>query len=487
LGSQGTAVTVTPNDQFFVADGHQIHQSVNQGATWQVVTSVFDTPGGSITYAPSSPSTMLAGMAFGVLKSTTGGAAWFSEPDIQGGAPNPSAIVFNPTNANTVYAGISYGWGLYMSTNGGSTWTNPLSKTSVYAVALNPSNPSVIYVGTQNDSGGGPGGVMKSTDGGATFQTVLPNVQVTSLIVDPLNPQLIYAGTTSGSIEESSTSGTSWSAVGGSTIVSPVTALAFDPQNPANIYAASSGNGVFFSSNGGASWSADNQGLSDLSVVAMAIETTAPYSVLAATTGGNVFTASIPAGSTATPTPTPTPTTPTPTPTTTPTPTPVSTPTPTQTPTPTPTPTTSGAQSFAPPRINAASVIHKRGRIKAIELLFEPSDPAVLVASDPLNVADASNVSSYQLLAMVRQKASRTIVVQPVAIASATYSHVILPASATYGPFEEVTLTLRQPIPQGERLKLTVFSSTSAIVGVHGLLLDGNGSGQPGSNYVTYL
>ncbi len=155
--------------------------------------------------------------------------------------------------------------------------------------------------------------------------------------------------------------------------------------------------------------------------------------------------------------------------------------------TPTPTPTASAPTGFAPPRINTATTIHKRGRINAVQLLFEPSDPDTLFPSDPLNVADATNVGSYQLLAMVRQKRSRTIVVQPVPLASATYSHVTIPASATYGPFEEVTLTLSQPIPQSERLQFTAFSSTSAIAGVHGMLLDGDGSGQPGSNYVAYL
>jgi len=184
--------------------------------------------------------------------------------------------------------------------------------------------------------------------------------------------------------------------------------------------------------------------------------------------------------------PTPTPT-PTPTSSPTPTPTPVSTPTTTPTLTPTPTPTASAPTGFAPPRINAATELHKRGRIRAIQLLFEPSDPDTLLPSDPLDVADATKVNSYQLLAMFRQKRSRAIVVQPVALASATYTHVTIPASATYGPFEEVTLILGQPIPQSERLQFTAFSSTSAMGGVHGMLVEGNGSGQPGANYVATL
>ncbi len=180
--------------------------------------------------------------------------------------------------------------------------------------------------------------------------------------------------------------------------------------------------------------------------------------------------------------------TPTPTPSPTPTPTPILTnPTPTPTTTTTPAPTTPATQSFAPPRINALTTVHKHNHITAIHLIFQPKSPSSLLPNDPLNVANATQVSNYQLVAMGRAKKSHTVIVQPVALASATYSHVTLAASATYGPFEEVTLTLSQPIPQSQRLQLTVFSSTSAIDGIHGIPLDGDDDGQPGGNYVGNL
>jgi photosystem II stability/assembly factor-like uncharacterized protein len=333
-------VRVTPNGQFFASDEFAIHQSADQGSTWKVVAPISSFAEGPIVYAPSKPSTMFAGQIFGALESVDGGATWFSLSHF---GPNaPTAIVVNPANANTVYAAFSgLGGAVYMSTGGGSTWTRTLSQTSVYAMAINPLNPSDVYVGAQTYpfAGGQSGGVLESTDGGSTFQTVLPNVEVTSLAINPVNPQLIYAGTKSGGIYQSSNGGASWTSVGGSTIVASVAVLAFDPQNPANMFAATSGQGVFFSSNGGSSWSPDNQGLSDLNVVSMAVDASSPYSVLAATSGGNVFTATIPAGSVAPPTTTPI-LTPTPTTTPTTTPTPTATPTPTTTATPTPINTT---------------------------------------------------------------------------------------------------------------------------------------------------
>jgi virginiamycin B lyase len=191
-----------------------------------------------------------------------------------------------------------------------------------------------------------------------------------------------------------------------------------------------------------------------------------------------------------TPTPTPTPA-PAPAPTTTLTPTPAPTvtptsPTPTPTPAPATTPTPAPAQTLDPPRINAVTTLHKRGRVQAIQLIFDPSIPGT--AYDPLNVANAENVNNYQLITVGRPKRSRTIIVQSVPLASATYSHAtLLPASATYGPFEVVTLTLSQPMPRRQPMQLTVVSSPSAIAGVDGLALDGTGSGQPGGNYVVNL
>jgi hypothetical protein len=131
------------------------------------------------------------------------------------------------------------------------------------------------------------------------------------------------------------------------------------------------------------------------------------------------------------------------------------------------------------------TTIRKHGRVGAIQLIFDPSIPGMLY--DTLNVTNADNVSNYELVAMVRPKRSRTIVVQSVPLASATYSHMTLPASATYGPFEVVTLTPSQPVPVGQKMQLTVFSSPSAIAGVDGLALDGTASGQPGGNYVVNL
>src|SRR5581483_902450 len=138
--------------------------------------------------------------------------------DNQSGAPNATgritALAVDPRNANVVYAGAAQG-GVWKSTNGGQTWT-PLTdqqpSLSVGAIAIAPSAPDTIYVGTGEfnlalDAYYGVG-VLKSTDGGATW-TYLPGsfsgplgagffgdgggAYFGSIAVHPTNPNLVLA------------------------------------------------------------------------------------------------------------------------------------------------------------------------------------------------------------------------------------------------------------------------------------------------------
>jgi len=85
-----------------------------------------------------------------------------------------NAVAVDPRNSNVVYLGTD-GGGVWKTTDGGQTWT-PLTDNQpsleIGALALDPSNPDVVYAGTAlvNDSFCNDGeGILKSTDGGATW------------------------------------------------------------------------------------------------------------------------------------------------------------------------------------------------------------------------------------------------------------------------------------------------------------------------------
>ena len=129
------------------------------------------------------------------------------------------------------------------------TWSainSGLTNTQVYALAIDPTNPNIIYAGTN-------GGVFKSTDWGGNWSAInsgLTNTHVWALAIDPSNPSIIYAGTTGG-VYKSADGGGHWSA---SSLTYYVYSLAIDPSNPSIIYAGTS-SGVFKSTDGGGHWS----------------------------------------------------------------------------------------------------------------------------------------------------------------------------------------------------------------------------------------
>jgi len=127
-----------------------------------------------------------------------------------------NAIAFHPSDPNTIYIGAPSG-GLWVSTQGGNSWTtytDILPTLGVSAIVINPANPQIIYIGTgDRDAGDAPGiGVMKSTDGGITWNlsnSGMGNRTVGKMLIETGNPDILYAAT-SGGIYKSTDAGTTW-------------------------------------------------------------------------------------------------------------------------------------------------------------------------------------------------------------------------------------------------------------------------------------
>ena len=81
---------------------------------------------------------------------------------------------------------------------GFNVWTsNGPEAGYVFALALDPQTPAIIYAGTYS------GGVFKSTNGGASWSAIndgLTNPYVWALAIDPQTPAIIYAGTDGGGV-----------------------------------------------------------------------------------------------------------------------------------------------------------------------------------------------------------------------------------------------------------------------------------------------
>ena len=178
--------------------------------------------------------------------------------------------------------------GVWRSTDYGNRWVNitdrtlPGSSESIGAIAVAPSNPKILYVGTgESDIRGDVitgDGVFRSSDAGKTWQRagLTDTHTISALVVDPHDPQVVYAAAMGHVFKPNRERGVFKSTDGGKTwhkilYVNARTGaidLVMDPSNPEVLYAAmwqayrtpwtlkdgGPGSGLYKSTDGGAHW-----------------------------------------------------------------------------------------------------------------------------------------------------------------------------------------------------------------------------------------
>ena len=156
----------------------------------------------SVSGVPSQPSVYYIGTpGGGVWKTENAGQVWKPIFDKQHVA-SIGAVAVAPSDPNVVYVGTgeqTQGDGVYKSTDAGLTWTNVgLHDThSITGIVVDPRNPDVVLVAGLGDHWtGAERGVFKTTDGGKNWQKVLfkdAATGVANLEADPDNPSVLYA------------------------------------------------------------------------------------------------------------------------------------------------------------------------------------------------------------------------------------------------------------------------------------------------------
>lgn len=150
----------------------------------------------------ADPTTYWAATASGGLIKTTNNGVTFEhqfdrEATVSIGdvavAPSNKDIVWVGTGENNPRNSVSYGDGVYRSTDGGKKWTNMGLKKSfqIGRIVIHPKNPDVVYVGALGRLYG-PNeerGLYKTEDGGKTWRKVLHVDDDTGVIEVKMHPQ----------------------------------------------------------------------------------------------------------------------------------------------------------------------------------------------------------------------------------------------------------------------------------------------------------
>jgi photosystem II stability/assembly factor-like uncharacterized protein len=144
----------------------------------------------------------------GVWKSTNAGTTWEPVFDKES-TSSIGDIALAPSNPEIVWVGTgeannqrssSWGDGVYKSENGGKTWTNMGLKTSQHIgrIVVHPTNPDIVFVAAVGPlwADGGERGLFRTTDGGKKWTNVLKiseHTGVTDVVMDPTDPNVLYA------------------------------------------------------------------------------------------------------------------------------------------------------------------------------------------------------------------------------------------------------------------------------------------------------
>ncbi len=221
--------------------------SLVSGLRWRMIGPFRGGRSIAVSGIEGQPNTYYFGaVGGGVWKTTNGGETWEPLFDHQP-VSSIGALAIAPSNPDVIYAGtgeadlrsnLTYGDGVYKSSDGGKTWNNIGLRDSqhIARILIDPKNPDVALVAALGHAYG-PNterGIFRTTDGGRTWQKVLykdENTGAIDLAWDPDNPQTIFAAlwsvhrppwsvyppiNGSGAIYRSSDGGVTWNPVTGS-------------------------------------------------------------------------------------------------------------------------------------------------------------------------------------------------------------------------------------------------------------------------------
>ena len=164
----------------------------------------------AVTGDPTRPFVFyFGGVNGGVWRTVNGGQTWRNVTDGKSDLSSVGAIAVAPSDPNVLYVGsgegqlredLTYGTGVYRSTDGGDSWKQ-LGLTDTHQIAalvVDPRDADRVYVAAMGHAfGPNPErGVFRTADGGKSWRKVLfldDSTGATDIAMDATNPRVLYA------------------------------------------------------------------------------------------------------------------------------------------------------------------------------------------------------------------------------------------------------------------------------------------------------
>jgi photosystem II stability/assembly factor-like uncharacterized protein len=186
-------------------------ENLYKGLIWRNIGPYRGGRSAAVTGVPGKPNLFYFGATGGgVWRTTDAGNSWQNISDgFFGGSIG--AVAVSEWDNNVIYVGggektvrgnVSYGYGMWKSTDAGKTWKSIGLNQSrhIPRIRIHPKNPEVVYAAVLGDlfKSSEERGVYRSVDGGTTWKKVLfanADAGAIDLVMDPNNPRILFAST----------------------------------------------------------------------------------------------------------------------------------------------------------------------------------------------------------------------------------------------------------------------------------------------------
>lgn len=250
-GYQAGPLAVNETSDSLLMGAHAIHQYSSAASEWTQLPGSESRSIRSIVVNPGDSDHIIAGFdalnadAKGIMVTRDGGENWSYPLALSG--EMVSSLAFDPSNTETVYAGLS-GSALWRSDDGGASWVAVADATGygeVSTIAVDPSNSDILYVGFS----GNTQSLLKTTNGGESWEHARSGItgnSVEEIAINSEKPYVLLATSKTGGVYRSVDSGASWQAMNDGLIhdIPGAEQLILDKADTSRVFASFDGMGL---------------------------------------------------------------------------------------------------------------------------------------------------------------------------------------------------------------------------------------------------